>query len=134
MTDKQDDENEEAKSCACDGLWRQDRLDAVGWGLFFIWGALVLLADITNFSAKFHWWKSWGIFFIGVGVIILIGTIIRWLVARYRSKWMTSLILGLVMLAVGFGASGWNIWNWVWVVILAFIGISIFIRAFARRR
>ena len=106
MTDKQNSENEEAKSCACDGLWRQDRLDAVGWGIFFI----------------------------GVGVMILIGTVIRCLLPRYRSKWMTSLILGLMMLAVGFGASGWDIWNWVWVVILAFIGISIFIRAFAHHR
>ena len=135
MSDQQNNENEEAKSCCCEGLWWQDRLDAAGWGLFFIWGALVLLADITNLADKFDWWNGWGIFFIGMGIIILIGTVIRWLVPQYRSKWAASLILGLLILAFGFGISGWKgILDWIWVVILAAIGISIFIRAFARRR
>ena len=36
------------------------RLDAIGWGLFFIWIGVAFLADV-----------GWGVGFIGVGLIIL---------------------------------------------------------------
>lgn len=36
------------------------KLDAVGWGLFFIWIGIALLTDV-----------GWGIGLIGVGVLIL---------------------------------------------------------------
>ena len=36
------------------------KLDAVGWGLFFIWIGIAILADV-----------GWGVGFIGVGLIIL---------------------------------------------------------------
>ena len=40
---------------------KQDRtLDAVGWGVFFIWIGVAFLADL-----------GWGVGFIGVGLIIL---------------------------------------------------------------
>jgi len=36
------------------------KLDAIGWGIFFIWVGIALLADV-----------GWGVGCIGVGVIIL---------------------------------------------------------------
>ena len=36
------------------------KLDAVGWGLFFIWIGIAILADV-----------GWGVGLIGVGTIIL---------------------------------------------------------------
>jgi hypothetical protein len=36
------------------------KLDAVGWGLFFIWMGIAILADL-----------GWGVGFLGVGLIIL---------------------------------------------------------------
>lgn len=36
------------------------KLDAVGWGLFFIWMGIAFLADV-----------GWGVGFLGVGLIIL---------------------------------------------------------------
>lgn len=36
------------------------RIDAIGWGLFFIWIGIAVLADV-----------GWGIGLIGVGVLIL---------------------------------------------------------------
>jgi hypothetical protein len=40
------------------------KLDAVGWGLFFIWIGIAILADV-----------GWGVGLIGVGTIIL-GTLV----------------------------------------------------------
>jgi hypothetical protein len=42
------------------------RIDAIGWGLFFIWIGIALLAHI-----------GWGVGLIGVGIIILGGQVIR---------------------------------------------------------
>ncbi|MBI5586234.1 MAG: hypothetical protein HY892_20685 [Deltaproteobacteria bacterium] len=42
------------------------RLDALGWGLFFIWIGIAFLFDV-----------GWGAGFIGVGVIILAKLIVR---------------------------------------------------------
>jgi hypothetical protein len=36
------------------------KIDAVGWGLFFIWMGIAVLADV-----------GWGVGFLGVGLIIL---------------------------------------------------------------
>lgn len=42
------------------GRRRHRTLDAVGWGLFFIWIGIAILIDV-----------GWGIGLIGVGVLIL---------------------------------------------------------------
>jgi hypothetical protein len=42
------------------------KLDAAGWGLFFIWTGIALLAGI-----------SWGIGLVGVGIITLVGQAAR---------------------------------------------------------
>jgi len=39
---------EEKKISSEKDWWQSDRVDAAGWGLVFIWGALLLLAGITN--------------------------------------------------------------------------------------
>lgn len=47
-----------------------DRLDGIGWALFFIWVGIAFLVDVG--------W-GWGLF--GVGVIILTETAVRWYLA-----------------------------------------------------
>ena len=42
----------EKKSEGRKDWWQQDKVDAVGWGVGFIWGALVLLAEIANYAAN----------------------------------------------------------------------------------
>ncbi len=42
--------------------WRQDRLDSAGWGLFFLLGALIIVAEVTKFSDSLSWWNGWSIF------------------------------------------------------------------------
>ncbi len=43
------------------------RIDSVGWGLFFVWVGIALLFDV-----------GWGLGLIGVGLIILGGQAARW--------------------------------------------------------
>jgi hypothetical protein len=50
--------NQELKTAQRKGLGR--KLDAVGWGLFFIWMGIAIHADV-----------GWGVGFLGVGLIIL---------------------------------------------------------------
>jgi hypothetical protein len=56
--------NQELKNAGRKKLNR--KLDAAGWGLFFIWTGVAVLADV-----------GWGVGLIGVGVIILGGLAAR---------------------------------------------------------
>lgn len=108
--------------------WRNDRIDAVGWAVVFIWGALVLLAQTTNFAANFSWWDGWGVFFTGAGVIVLVETVIRLQIPAYRRKWVGSLIFGLILLGIGLGD-----WGWFWPLVLFAIGVIILVSTLGRR-
>jgi hypothetical protein len=121
----------EKESGGSEEWWRQDKVDAVGWGVAFIWGALVLLAGTTNFTANYSWWDGWGVFFTGAAVITLIETVIRLQIPAYRGKWVGSLIWACILLAIGLGA--WERAGWIWVLVLFAIGVIILREAFARK-
>jgi hypothetical protein len=57
------------------------KLDAAGWGLFFIWTGVAVLADV-----------GWGIGLIGVGVIILGGLAAREYLSDTKSSGTTKAI------------------------------------------
>lgn len=111
--------------------WQNDKVDAVGWGLAFIWGALLLLAGITNVAESYVWWDGWGLFFTGAGVITLILTIVRLQIPTYRGKWVGGLIWGCILLAIGLGT--WMDMGWLWVAALAIVGIIILKEAITRK-
>ena len=56
--------NQELKTAQRKKMGR--KLDAVGWGLFFIWIGIAVLAEV-----------GWGVGFLGVGLIILGGVVAR---------------------------------------------------------
>jgi len=112
--------------------WLQDKIDAVWWGVVFLWGALVLLAETTGFAEDYSWWDGWGVFFTGAGGITLIGTIIRLQMPAYRAKWVGGMIFGLILLAIGLGT--WAVWGWLWILVLFIVGIIILREAFVRKR
>ena len=117
--------------CKWQGWGVPDRLDAIGWASVFIWGALVLVAYVTDFAERASWWDGWGVFFTGVGAIVLIGTAIRWLVPRYRRAGLVlGLVFGLILLGIGLG----GIALWIWPLLLGTIGIAILYRVFVRGR
>ncbi len=113
----------------CGHMWHKDRLDAIGWAVFFIWGALVMLAGATKFSENFSWWDGWGVFFAGVGIIVIIGTVIRIMIPEYKRSPVGGFIFGFILLAIGLGG-----WDWTWPLAFIVIGITILVSVFKRRR
>ena len=121
---------EEKRVNSKDDWWKQEKVDAVGWGFVFILGALVLLAEVSGSTSYYSWWDGWGVFFTGAGVITLIGTVVRLQIPPYRSEWVGSLIWDTILLAIGLGI--WINVGWLWVAALAVVGIVILREAFTR--
>ena len=67
------------------------RLDVAGWGVFFIWVAAAIVADL-----------GWGIGLVGVGVITLAGQVARRCVGR-RPEWFW-VVAGCLFVAGGISA------------------------------
>lgn len=97
-----------------------DRIDGIWWGAAFIWGAWVLLFTNTGWPSSASWWDAWGVFFVGIGFVALVCAAIRIQTPEYRSKWLFSVVWGVVFLAIGLGA--WEAAWWLWVLVLLIIG------------
>ncbi len=123
-------EEKESKSWVewCGDWWRQDRLDAIGWAVFFVWSALVMLAEATKFSANFSWWDGWGVFFAGVGIIVIIGTVIRMLIPQYKRSVVAGFIFGFILLGIGLGG-----WDWILPLVFIAIAVTILVSVFKLR-
>ena len=67
------------------------RLDVAGWGVFLIWVAVAIVANL-----------GWGIGLIGVGVITLAGQVARRFVGR-RPEWFW-VVAGCLFVAGGISA------------------------------
>ena len=62
------------------------RLDAIGWGAFFIWIGIALLADF-----------GWGLALLGIGLITLAGQVTRWF---YRLE-LEGALMGDMVILIG---------------------------------
>lgn len=146
--DEKDREKREEKSPqekSWEEKYRRDPVSSVSWAAILVWAGLVLLADnlgllnqiqaagedLPGFSF-FGRIEAWSLIFIGAGVIVLIGALVRLAVPEYRQPLTGTLILGLVLIGIGLG----NIFgvNIVWPLILIAIGLSVLLRGFLRGR
>ncbi|MCX5992004.1 MAG: hypothetical protein NTZ04_06740 [Chloroflexi bacterium] len=128
--EKQEKEDEKRKGW--DEKWRRDRVNAVSWAAILIWGALVLLAETSDFKNHFSWWEGWAVFFTGAGSVLLLTALYRLIVPEHRRAVTGNVILGLVFLGIGLGEL--VSWNYIWVIVLVVIAVMILLRAFAPRR
>jgi hypothetical protein len=126
------EEKDEEKRGEKEEKWRRDRGNALVWAAVLVWGALVILAETTDYRDNFDWWEGWAVFFAGAGTIILLGTFTRLLVPKYRRPVIGGLILGFVFLGIGLG--GLIETGWVWAIILIAAAVLILVSAFTRRR
>jgi hypothetical protein len=102
--------------------WRpKDKGDTYAWGLILIWGALVILGGWLEFADKYTWWDPWGLFFIGLGIIGLAGSLIRFLINDIPNASLWDFVFGLFFLFLGLG----NKTGWIWAIALLVIGFSI---------
>ena len=90
------------------------KLDAVGWGIFFIWIGVALLAG-----------ASWAIFFLGTGAIMLGAQVARRYIALKVDRF--ALVLGIVF--VGAGALRILDFEWEKAAISAWLVPALFIAA-----
>ena len=103
-------------------LWREDRLDTVGWAAGLIWAGLVLLAQTTGLTDDYGWWDGWAVFFTGAGILVLLRTFIRPLVPEFRRKLAADLIFGFILLSIGLGDL---VVDWIWPFALIAVGVMI---------
>jgi len=128
--EKQEKEDEKRKGW--DEKWRRDRVNAVSWAAILIWGALVLLAETSDFKNHFSWWEGWAVFFAGAGAVLLLTALYRLIVPEHRRAVTGNVILGLVFLGIGLGDL--VSWDYIWVIVLVVVAVMILLRAFGPRR
>jgi hypothetical protein len=133
-TDKEDEKEQEKrreKDQGFDEKFRRDPLAATAWAIVLIWAGLVLLADNLGYLARIAPFETWDVILIGAGVIVLLVAAIRYLVPTYRRPVGGSVILGIILLAVGLGDTlGSGV---VWAAALILIGAFMLLRAMVRK-
>ncbi len=110
--------------------WQRDPINMITWAAVFIWAGLVLLAETMSIMQT-HWWNAWAVIFVGAGVIVILGAIIRLRMPTHRRLAGGNLIFGLILLGIGLG--GLIGWGMVWPLALIAFGLLILLRSFARR-
>ena len=102
--------------------WRpKDSGDTVAWALVLIWGALIILGGWLELGEKYTWWDPWGLFFIGIGILGLAGSLLRFLIRDIPNASLWDFLFGIFFLSLGLG----NKTGWIWAIALLVIGFSI---------
>lgn len=129
---EKEEKEEKERGESWDEKWRRDPVDAAGWAFILIWAGLVFLAENMGLLVRFEPLEAWSIGFIGAGLIVLLGVVVRLLVPAYRRPVTGSLVFGIILLGIGLG----EVVGWVAIgpLILIAIGVGILLRGFFRAR
>jgi hypothetical protein len=92
----------------------------------------VWLGVNLDLFAQFEALETWSIIFIGAGLIVLLGVVVRQLVPAYRRPVMGSFILGIILIAIGLGDL--VSWTVIGPLILIAIGVGGFLAYFRTRQ
>jgi hypothetical protein len=130
--EKREEKEEKEGEKSWDEKWRRDPLSALVWAAILIWAGLVLLADNLGVLVRFEQLNAWGLIFLGAGLIVLLEVAVRWLLPDYRRPVIGSLILAVVLIAVGLGDL--VTWDIIWPLALILLGVLIVVRGFFWRR
>mgnify|MGYP005844488803 CR=1 FL=1 len=112
--------------------WRRDGLSAVVWAVILIWIGLVLLLENLNILPRQVGLTGWSLILLGAGVILLLEAAMRLIVPAYRRPLAGTLILAVVLLAVGAISGGG--WGRMWPIVLIIIGLIVLLRSLISRR
>lgn len=129
---EKEEKDEKGQGDSWDEKWRNDPVNAAVLALILIWAGLVWLADNLNLFVRFETLETWSIIFIGAGLIVFLGVLVRLLVPAYRRPVMGSIILGLILIAIGLG----NLISWTIIgpLILIAIGVAGLLAYFRTRQ
>jgi hypothetical protein len=131
--EKQDEKDEKGRG----EKQRNDPLSAVIWALILIWAGLVFLAQNLGLLKQFELANTWGLIFIGAGLIVWLEVIIRLVMPEYRRPVIGTFIFGVILIGIGtgitFGATP-QIWSVIFALAIIAAGVSILLRGLRRRR
>ncbi|NIO68689.1 MAG: hypothetical protein GTN71_06500 [Anaerolineae bacterium] len=129
---EKEEKEEKERGESWDEKWRRDPVDAAGWAFILIWAGLVFLAENMGLLVRFEGLEAWSIGFIGAGLIVLLGVVVRLLVPAYRRPLTGSLIFGVILVGIGLGeVVGWVV---IGPLILIAIGVGMLLRGLLRGR
>jgi hypothetical protein len=132
---EKEEKDEKDSGESWDEKWRRDPVDAAGWALILIWAGLVLLAaNLRWFGAD--GFEVWPWIFVGAGVIVLLGVLVRLVVPAYRRPVMGSVIFGAILLGIGLAQLPdlQEHWPVVLGVVLVVIGAGALLRGTFQQR
>jgi len=139
MSERRRDEKEEKEEKgtgrqeqSLDEKGRRDPLGAIVWAAILIWAGLVLLDSNLQLTGLLTEDNAWALGFVGAGVIVLLGVLVRLVIPEYRRPVAGTLILGVVLLGIGLGQL--VSWAIIGPLVLFAIAVSIIIRGFLPRR
>lgn len=102
VRNEKDEKDEKNRNESWDEKWRRDPVDAAVWAFILIWVGVVWLAYnagwLTEIVEKD---KAWALGFLGAGVIVLLGVLLRLVVPAYRRPVIGSVIFGVILLGIG---------------------------------
>lgn len=107
----------------------RDWTGSIVGGLILIWLGVTFYLSQTGYIGSGKWWAY---FLIGLGIIFLVQSILRYIALRHRSQALGSLVAGLILTAIGFsaviGIGGW------WLLFIALGAVIIVIGIVAASR
>ena len=130
--EKEDEKDEKGRG----EKWRNDPLGAVIWALILIWAGLVFLAQNLGWLTRFELDNSWGLVFIGAGLIVWLEVLIRLVLPQYRRPVVGTFIFGIILLGIGVGITFGTtpqMWGVVFALVIIAVGVSILLRGLGRR-
>lgn len=135
--EEKEHEKAEKEEKSWEEKWRRDPVSGAVWALILIWAGLVLLADNlgwlrTILPVRVEIMEPWPWMFLGAGVLVLLGVVVRLLVPAYRRPIGGEIILGVVFIAVGLG--WWVGWELVGPAAIIGIGLAILLGGLLRKK
>ena len=126
------EKEEKGRDESWDEKWRRDPVEAALWAFVLIWFGLVwLVSNIGVLGDGIEWWS---LGFLGAGLIILLGAVVRLLVPAYRRPVTGNIILGLIFVGIGLGQLIEEGWEVIGPLVLIGIGIAGLAAFFLRGR
>jgi hypothetical protein len=111
---------------------RRDPLSSVLGALGLIMAGVILLAESQGLITWDQFGGLWNLFFMGIGLLLLLGVALRLILPAYRRPILGDLIAGFVLLAIGWGGmAGFQLTG---PIILIGIGLAILLGALVRGR
>jgi hypothetical protein len=107
--------------------YKRDAHEDVGWAAIFLLAATLLSIEISGMTSDIGWWDGWAVFFLGLGIIILAGAVVRPIVIGSKVEGFGA-VCGTFMVAIG--VDGLLGVEWIWPIVLGAVGVLILFSVF----